>query len=886
MGRGLRQRLRARVPEHGLELLDGVLLDARPERLPRDNVEIDEHPTAEHAVDLRLPRGVAPHQPLESARLVGGVVVDVEAGVLCPAPDHLVHEPLERGPLGGAIERPDAAILRLAQGIARRPAEEILQSPLAGERIAFQVEEDVARRGLGKEHSVARTAEETAGQGRTRDPRVEAAVSHWAHRFVANGVPLSDFQDVTAGMQHWDEWCPGWSARAAVRALRWRRVQLPAPARGSAALSALSAHVPQLAAAYGKSTDELAGIFLRDNTLWTDTRGRLFYGCEFGPAPVHAPGAENADAVLEGPLPYDQTFLLHSRPSATRKIYLDFDGQITSGTAWNGGQTIVSAPYDSDGNTSSFSNAELDAIQYIWQRVAEDYAPFDVDVTTEDPGTDGLRRTSSSDAYYGMRVVISPTNWYNPNAGGVAYVGVFNYISSTDVYGTCWVFTAQLGNGNEKYVAEAASHEVGHTLGLSHDGVTGGSAYYSGQGNWAPIMGVGYYKAVTQWSKGEYAYANNLQDDLAGKKVGIIERQEVVGGVCINTGTIPSKSLREAVLYLSGFRQRNLYGAGYRVKAHITIEDLAFRANHVIAREIEIVKNQMSRNRVDMIQGKASFVEPHRLRVEGTKGAAEHTADFIIIAVGTQPARPADVPFDDEAIIDTDGLLRLKRIPDSIVIVGGGVIGTEYASILAAMGIPVTLIDKRPRLLEFVDAEIIEALQTQMKDIGVTLYHEEEVLAIAKEVDRQINVCLQHAKPIQTGTLMYAVGREGATEDLNLEAIGLKPDQRGRLHVNAHFQTAIPHIYAAGDVIGLADDTPPQGGRPLLERVMVGGRRSAPATPAAILSTGPRLVGASRATGGTRGGAAGMGTTGSAVNTLPSGTRRKRTGSRPNEALS
>ena len=180
-----------------------------------------------------------------------------------------------------------------------------------------------------------------------------------------------------------------------------------------------------------------------------------------------------------------------------------------------------------------------------------------------------------------------------------------------------------------------------------------------------------------------------VQAAKLGKKVGIIERQEVVGGVCINTGTIPSKSLREAVLYLSGFRQRNLYGAGYRVKAHITIEDLAFRANHVIAREIEIVKNQMSRNRVDMIQGNASFVDPHRLRIHQTTGEVEHTADFIVIAVGTEPARPTEVPFDDEQIIDTDGLLRLKRIPDSIVIVGGGVIGTEYASILGAMGIPV-----------------------------------------------------------------------------------------------------------------------------------------------------------------------------------------------------
>ncbi|HEX8750646.1 MAG TPA: Si-specific NAD(P)(+) transhydrogenase [Nitrospira sp.] len=292
-----------------------------------------------------------------------------------------------------------------------------------------------------------------------------------------------------------------------------------------------------------------------------------------------------------------------------------------------------------------------------------------------------------------------------------------------------------------------------------------------------------------------------VQAAKLGKKVGIIERQQVVGGVCINTGTIPSKSLREAVLYLSGFRQRNLYGAGYRLKTTITIEDLAFRARHVISNEIAIVKNQMARNRVDMIHGRASFADPHRLRIQQTGRSIEHTADFIVIAVGTEPARPPEIPFDDEAVIDTDGLLALKRIPDSIVIVGGGVIGTEYASILAALGIPVTLIDKRPRLLEFVDAEIIEILQQQMKDIGVTLYHSEEVVEINKE-DHRIDVRLEQAKPIQATTLMYAIGRQGATKDLNLESIGLKPDPRGRISVNEHFQTAIPHIYAAGDVIG------------------------------------------------------------------------------------
>lgn len=293
-----------------------------------------------------------------------------------------------------------------------------------------------------------------------------------------------------------------------------------------------------------------------------------------------------------------------------------------------------------------------------------------------------------------------------------------------------------------------------------------------------------------------------VQAAKLGKKVGIVERREVVGGVCINTGTIPSKSLREAVLYLSGFRQRNLYGAGYRLKDTITIEDLIFRATHVVTNEIRIVQDQMRRNSIDVIYGTASFVDPHRLRVHQTSGVVEHTAHFFVVAVGTEPARPPEIPFDNDSIIDTDGLLTLKRLPPSIVIVGGGVIGTEYASILATLGVPVTLIDKRPRLLEFVDAEIIDTLQRQMNEIGVALYHEEEVVSIRKDSNGRIAVTLQQAKPIETTTLMYAIGRVGATRGLNLERVGLLPDSRGRLAVNEHFQTAIPHIYAAGDIIG------------------------------------------------------------------------------------
>lgn len=293
-----------------------------------------------------------------------------------------------------------------------------------------------------------------------------------------------------------------------------------------------------------------------------------------------------------------------------------------------------------------------------------------------------------------------------------------------------------------------------------------------------------------------------IQGAKLGKKVGIIERKMVLGGVCINTGTIPSKSLREAVLYLSGFRQRNIYGGEYRLKKTITIEDLAFRANHVIKHEIQTVQQQMARNQVDMYFGTASFLDPHRLQIQTSNRRFELTSDFFIIAVGTEPARPPEIPFDDQTIIDTDGLLSLRHIPKSLVIVGGGVIGTEYASMLAALGVPVTLIDKRPRLLEFVDTEIIETLQQQMVKLGITLYHDEEVVAITRKRSQLVQVSLRRNPPLHTTTLLYAIGRVGATAALNLKSIGIQPDARGRLIVNEHFQTTLPHIYAAGDVIG------------------------------------------------------------------------------------
>jgi len=293
-----------------------------------------------------------------------------------------------------------------------------------------------------------------------------------------------------------------------------------------------------------------------------------------------------------------------------------------------------------------------------------------------------------------------------------------------------------------------------------------------------------------------------IQAAKVGKRVGIIERKKVAGGICINSGTIPSKSLREAVLFLSGFRQRNLYGASYRVKKDITFEDLAQRCDHVVKAEQEIIQNQLIRNRVDFIVGTASIIEPHRIAIRQDDESNEHTAGYIVIAVGTETAHPRDVPFDGQSIIDSDDLLTLKQLPKSLTIVGGGVIGCEYACILATLGIPVVLVERRPRLLEFVDSEIIESLQYQMRNIGVTLRLNEEVVGVVKAGDNAAVLQLKSGKQIRAPLLMYSAGRVGATKGLGLEKIGIEADERGRLKVNGDFQTAVPHIYAVGDVVG------------------------------------------------------------------------------------
>jgi len=292
-----------------------------------------------------------------------------------------------------------------------------------------------------------------------------------------------------------------------------------------------------------------------------------------------------------------------------------------------------------------------------------------------------------------------------------------------------------------------------------------------------------------------------VQAAKLGKKVGICEKRQVVGGVCVNTGTIPSKTFREAVLYLSGIAQRAYYGASYSVKENITMEDLLLRCQQVITREIDVIRSQMKRNGIALLGGSAAFTDPHHLTVTGASGTLEVEAEKVVIAVGTKPAAPP-VPVDGESVIDSDGILSLKRLPRSLLVVGAGVIGVEYASMFAALGIEVTIVDKRPVLLDFVDDEIAEALSFFLRKLNCTLRLGEEVATVAVERPGRVAATLKSGKKITSGLLLYSVGRVGATAPLNLAAAGLQADERGRLEVNEAYQTAQPHIYAVGDVIG------------------------------------------------------------------------------------
>jgi NAD(P) transhydrogenase len=287
------------------------------------------------------------------------------------------------------------------------------------------------------------------------------------------------------------------------------------------------------------------------------------------------------------------------------------------------------------------------------------------------------------------------------------------------------------------------------------------------------------------------------------KKVAIIDRKKSVGGVCVHTGTIPSKTLREAVLYLSGFRQRTFYGRGYALKDRIAMSDLIFRAESVMAREVEVIKAQLRRNYVTIMEGDARFLDPHTLEVKNDEGAELLHGQHILIACGTRPAHNAEIPVDGKRIFDSDQVHCLEEIPRDLIVVGAGIIGLEYASMFAALGVKVTLLDQRPILLDFVDREIVESLCFQLRQLGTVFRLGEKVVSVGFDEERnRVFAKLASGKNVHGQGLLYTIGRQANGDLLNLEAAGISAEGRGKLAVNEHFQTAVPHIYAAGDVIG------------------------------------------------------------------------------------
>jgi NAD(P) transhydrogenase len=282
----------------------------------------------------------------------------------------------------------------------------------------------------------------------------------------------------------------------------------------------------------------------------------------------------------------------------------------------------------------------------------------------------------------------------------------------------------------------------------------------------------------------------------------MIEKGVGVGGVCTNTGTIPSKTMREAVLHLSGFYYQNFYGANYRVKETVTMADLNYRIQRVIESEVSVIQAQLQRNGVDLLHGVGSFLDAHRIQVENGNGRNELEAANVLIATGTKPAVNAKVPVNGTTIIDSDQILNMTQIPKTLIVVGGGVIGVEYACMFATLGVRVTIVEKRPRLLEFADTEMVEALTYNMRDRRVTMRLNEEVESVEELADGRVAAMLVSKKRVMGDALLYAVGRQGNVDGLNLAAAGVTADERGRIQVDADYRTAQPHIFAVGDVIG------------------------------------------------------------------------------------
>jgi NAD(P) transhydrogenase len=293
-----------------------------------------------------------------------------------------------------------------------------------------------------------------------------------------------------------------------------------------------------------------------------------------------------------------------------------------------------------------------------------------------------------------------------------------------------------------------------------------------------------------------------VQAAKLGRRAAVIERENVLGGVSTNTGTLPSKTLRAAIVELTG-QTHGIYGSARRLKHEITIDDLLWRTGQVIEHERDVIHDQLRRNSVDVLHGTASFVDPKTIEVCGPGGSCRVRAQTFVIAVGTRPARPSGVDFDGQTVLDSDDILRLSRLPRTFTVVGGGVIGLEYASMVAALGVQVTVVERRAAILDFVDEEIAEALSYHLRGLGVVFRLGEEVEAVhRRDEDEGVVVRLRSGKQLPSEIVLYTAGRHGATDHLNLAAAGLEADERGRIAVGPDYRTEVSHIFAAGDVVG------------------------------------------------------------------------------------
>lgn len=293
-----------------------------------------------------------------------------------------------------------------------------------------------------------------------------------------------------------------------------------------------------------------------------------------------------------------------------------------------------------------------------------------------------------------------------------------------------------------------------------------------------------------------------VQAAKLGKHAAVVERAQQVGGVSVHTGTIPSKTLRETALYLSGFRQRTFYGNSFRLKDDLCAEDLFRRVDMTRQYEVKVMENQFYRNGAKVLHGCASFIDKHTVMVDDCGQQAIYTADYILIATGTHPYRPPNIPFNGKNVVDSDEILNIQEIPRSLAVIGAGVIGIEYATIFAALDTQITVIDVREKFLEFIDKEIVDELEHDMRSAGATFCLGDSVGEIVVNSDETVTIKLNSGRTVVTEMVLFTSGRAGTVDGLNLENIGLEADKRGRIAVNSHYQTSIPNVYAAGDIIG------------------------------------------------------------------------------------